>query len=67
MKNTTQLLPHAIANLFAATAHTGIVTLADRYGLLTALTNETLTEDEQQAIDRLLHAVARGRLQLSAS
>ncbi|MEM9541597.1 MAG: hypothetical protein AAGA60_19140 [Cyanobacteria bacterium P01_E01_bin.42] len=65
MSNQASLLPHAISNLFATTAQTGVITLADRYGLLTALTNDSLSGEEREAIDRMLHAVARGRFQLA--
>lgn len=65
MSNPAQLLPNAISSLFATTAQTGVITLADRYGLLTALTNESLSGEEREAVDRMLHAVARGRFQLS--
>ncbi|MEA5471760.1 hypothetical protein [Spirulina sp. 06S082] len=65
MFNQSQLLPGAISSLFATTAKTGVITLGDRYGLLTALTNAKLSRDEQEAIDRVLYAVIRGRFQLS--
>ncbi|MBP0021420.1 MAG: hypothetical protein J7647_28180 [Cyanobacteria bacterium SBLK] len=65
MSDRARLLPNAVSNLFATTARTGTITLADRYGLRTALTDETLDPDEREAIDRLLRAVARGRFKLT--
>ncbi len=66
-----QLLPGAVAAIFASSAETGTLTLADRYGLLAATLDEQLTEEEQRAINRLLVAVRRGHVrvvdQLSAA
>lgn len=58
----TALLPGAIAELFAQTSVTGRLTLADRYGLMSAICQECLSDDEREAIDRLLRSVRRGHL-----
>ena len=58
------LLPSAIAELFAQTTHTGVITKADRYGLMAAILDENLGEEERSAIDRMLHALCRRRLQM---
>ncbi len=58
------LLPTAISDLFAQAAHTGKLTLADRYGLLAALVDGSASDEELQAVDRLLRAVRRGQVQL---
>lgn len=59
-----QLLPNAFSEIFmhATTRHR--LTLADRYGLAAALCNDLIEEDEKQAIDRILHGVRRGHIQL---
>ncbi|HBB32585.1 MAG TPA: hypothetical protein DC064_12505, partial [Cyanobacteria bacterium UBA9273] len=54
----------AIADLFAQVSHSGQITLADRYGLLAALLEDTLTEDERASIDRMLYALHRGRMRI---
>ncbi|HEY9633148.1 MAG TPA: hypothetical protein V6D14_07070 [Coleofasciculaceae cyanobacterium] len=59
-----RLLPGAIADLFAQVTLSGTVTLADRYGLMAALMEDSLTEDERAAIDRLLRAIRRGRMKV---
>lgn len=59
------LLPTAIPDLFAAASETHALTVADRYGLMAALLDDCLSEEERQAIDRLLRGVLRGRIQLS--
>jgi hypothetical protein len=58
------LLPSAIGELFAQVATTGRITKADRYGLMAAILDENLGEEERWAIDRMLHALCRGRLQM---
>lgn len=60
-----QLLPNAISEMLASVAETGQLTLCDRYGLMAAILEENLKEEELQAINRLLHAVQRGRIQLA--
>lgn len=62
-----QLIPGAIAEILASTADTGVLTLSDRYGLMAAILDDTLEEQERRAIDRVLRAVARGRLAMGTS
>ena len=57
-----QLLPTALSELFVSASVSGYLTLADRYGLMAALLEESLLDEERIAIDRLLHAVSRGRI-----
>jgi hypothetical protein len=56
------LLPFALSDLFAQASTSGRITIADRYGLMAALLEDSLSSDEQCAIDRLLRAVSKGRL-----
>jgi hypothetical protein len=58
------LLPGAIPEMFAQISNSGVITLADRYGLLAALTVGGIDEEERLSIDRILRAVCRGRLKL---
>jgi hypothetical protein len=58
------LLPSAISELFVQASLTGQITLADRYGLMAALLEESATEEEIRSIDRLLYALQRGRIQI---
>lgn len=63
MKNPEiELIPGAVSALFASATERGYLTLADRYGLLAATLDESLTETERRALDRLLRAVAKGRI-----
>jgi hypothetical protein len=59
------LLPLAISEMMADAASTGQLSLADRYGLMAAILNDSLNEEERAAVDRLLRAVSRGRLQIT--
>ncbi|MEW6498028.1 MAG: hypothetical protein AB1589_36835 [Cyanobacteriota bacterium] len=58
------LLESAIAELFAQVLEKGQLNLKDRYVLMTALLNNSLCREEEILINRLLHAVRRGRLQV---
>ena len=62
MAVSISLLPGAIAELFAYSSTSGVITLADRYGLLAALLQDGISEEELLSIDRLLRAVRRGHL-----
>lgn len=57
-------LPCAISELFAQVSSSGKITLADRYGILAVLLHEPIHEEELHCIDRLLHALRKGRLQI---
>lgn len=59
-----RLIPGAISDLFAQVTISGKITLADRYGLMAAVLEDSMTEDERSAIDRLLRALSRGRIQV---
>lgn len=58
------LIPNALSELFAQVSNTGQITLADRYGLMAAILTETVTEEEMRSMDRLLHALCRGRVRV---
>lgn len=59
-----RLLPGAISDLFVQVSISGQITLADRYGLMAALLEEEITEEERASIDRLFHALCRGRMKI---
>ncbi|MDW8201137.1 MAG: hypothetical protein RML75_08010 [Cyanobacteriota bacterium SKYGB_h_bin112] len=59
-----RLLPNAMPELFAQVTSTGKITLADRYGLMAALLEDEVSAEDCQTIDRLFHAVRRGRLKI---
>ena len=64
MQPPVYLLQFALGELFAQANTTGHLTLADRYGLMAAIFDESLTEDERCSIDRLLRAISRGRIKI---
>ncbi|MGB3560443.1 MAG: hypothetical protein WBD58_11240 [Geitlerinemataceae cyanobacterium] len=64
MKPFVQLLPGALSEMIATVAETGVLTRSDRYGLMAALLDESLSEDELAATNRLLRAVMKGRVKV---
>lgn len=64
MTSPAILLPSAISDLFAQVTSSGCITLADRYGLMAAVLDESLEEEERFSIDRLLHSISRGRVRI---
>lgn len=60
------LLPGAVSEILASVTDTGVLTVADRYGLMAATLDESLDEEDSQAINRLLRAVLKGRVKLVA-
>lgn len=59
-----RLLPGAISDLFAESSSSNQITLADQYGLLAALLEDSITEEERASIDRMLHALHRRRIRV---
>lgn len=64
MNPSIKLLPHAISELMAQVSATRKITLADRYGLMAAILEDSLDEEDRLSIDRLLRSLRRGRLQI---
>ncbi|NES99459.1 MAG: hypothetical protein F6K62_07825 [Sphaerospermopsis sp. SIO1G2] len=60
-----QNLPGAISEIVASSADDGILTLTDRYGLMAAILDEFLEQEEEEAINRLLRRVVRGRIKVT--
>jgi hypothetical protein len=62
---TQTFLPQfTIAELVFQVYHSGLLTPTHRQQLKTALLDDCLTEEDQTAINRLLHAVRRGWLKV---
>ncbi len=59
-----RLIPGAVSDLFAQASTSGKVTVADRYGLMAAVLEDELSEDERMSIDRILYAFNRGRVKI---
>ncbi len=64
MQTTIQLLPGAIAEILASASETGAIALSDRYGLMAAVLDDSLDEEQMRAINRLLRAIAKGHIQV---
>lgn len=59
-----QLIPGAISEILASVSDTGTLTLADRYGLMAAILDEALEDEDRNSLNRLLRAVLRGRVKI---
>jgi hypothetical protein len=57
-------LPNAVSEMFAQVMTTGQLTQADRYGLMAMMLTDLETDEERQAIDRLLYALRQGHIQV---
>jgi len=64
MKSKVQLIPGALSEILVSTSDTKELTVADRYGLMAAILDEFLGEEEQRAINRILRSVLRGRVKI---
>lgn len=58
------LLPGAVNELMVAVRDRQSLTQADRYGLMAAILDESLSEEERRSIDRLIRSILRGRVQV---
>lgn len=58
------LIPGAVSELLATVSSSRRITQADRYGLLAAVLDESITEEERCAIDRVLRSLCRGRIEV---
>jgi hypothetical protein len=65
MFTPTQLIPGAISEMLASATETGMLTLTDRYGLMAAVCDDSLNEEERMAVNRILRAVIRGRIKIA--
>ncbi|MCL1468921.1 hypothetical protein [Argonema galeatum] len=57
-------LPGAISEILVSVTNTGVLTLADRYGLMVATLDECLDEEDRGSLNRLLRAVLKGRVKM---
>lgn len=60
-----KLLPGAINEIMASVADKCPLTPEYRYGLMAAILDDSLSEEERCSVDRLLRSVVRGRVELA--
>ncbi|MER3432701.1 MAG: hypothetical protein C4288_04545 [Leptolyngbya sp. ERB_1_1] len=65
--NTLFVPPDTLSALFADVSSTGKMTLHDCQYLKNALLDDQTSDEEKQAIDRLLYAIRLGRIQVIES
>ena len=59
------LIPGAINELIATVTDTHRLTKADRYGMMAAILDESISEEERGSLDRLIRSLVKGRIQVS--
>ncbi|MEG4408985.1 hypothetical protein [Microcoleus sp. MON2_D5] len=59
------LLPGAINELIATVTDTNRLTVADRYGIMAAILDESISEEERGSLDRLIRSLIKGRIQVT--
>ncbi len=59
-----QLIPGAISEILASVTDTGSLTVADRYGLMAAVLDDSLPEEDIHSINRLLRSVLKGKVKI---
>lgn len=59
-----QLIPGAVSEILASVSDTGTLTIADRYGLMAAILDEALEDEDRNSLNRLLRSVLRGRVKV---
>jgi hypothetical protein len=59
-----QLIPGAISEILASVTDTGSLTLADRYGLMAAVLDDSLDEQDRYSLNRLLRSVLKGKVKI---
>ena len=57
-------LPGALGEIVMAAQVTGCLSRADRHGLKATILHANLSDEDRCAIDRLLRATTRGRIQI---
>ncbi|GGA14727.1 hypothetical protein [Okeania sp. KiyG1] len=60
-----KLLPGAINEIMASVADKCVLTQSDRYGLMAAILDGSLSEEDRRSIERLLRSVAKGRVKVA--
>jgi len=58
------LLPGAINEILVSVADSSYLTQSDCYGLMAAVLDESITQEERRSVDRLLRSVVRGKIQV---
>lgn len=62
MMPIVDLLPGAVLEILASVANSHNLTKADQYGLMAAVMDESLPEEDRRCLDRLLRSLVRGKI-----
>lgn len=58
------LIPGSVSEMLAMARQTGRLKKADQYGLMAAVLEESLSDEEARAVNRLLRSVQRGKVKI---
>ncbi len=61
---SVKILPGAVNEIIYNVARTQKITKTDRYGIMTALLDDSISEEDQNAINRLVRLIVRGKVQV---
>ena len=59
------LFPGAINELIATVTDTHRLTKTDRYGMMAAVWDESISEEERGSLDSLIRSLVKGRIQVT--
>jgi hypothetical protein len=63
--NVVHLLPGAVNEMIASVSDTRCITKADRYGMMAAILDESITEEERGCVDRIIRYIVKGRIKIT--
>lgn len=64
MLPAVRLLPNSIPEMLATASQTKLIKKTDQYGLQAAVLEESLSEDEVRAVNRILRSIKRGKIRV---
>ncbi len=59
-----KILPGAVNEIIYNVVKTQKISKADRYGIMVALLDESISNEDQNAINRLVRLIVRGKVQI---
>lgn len=65
MLPAVKLIPGSVAEMLATARQTGRLQKTDQYGLMAAVLEEALSDEEVRAVNRLLRSVQRGKVKIT--
>lgn len=63
--NVVNLLPGAVNEMIASVSDTHCITKADQYGIMAAILDDSITEEERGCVDRIIRYIVKGRIKIT--